>query len=342
MLWFAPALLTRPDVALILAYVFVYLLLAAPRRRWRTVLGFVITSVVVLAHLWWRHQYYGEWWPNTYYLKLTRWPLFERLGAGIDQTAWTAGTLGLPFIIALFSLISLKRWHLLLLGPFVLSVAYQVYIGGDGRPLNRFVIPASTGLFVLTAQGIHRALMLFVNRKTQITGAAVRTILLLLSIAAMNGIHWNHCLLIARPQTTGDHRRNIQLWRAVEKVADPQASVAVAWAGTVPYFSQRRCFDLLGRNDPHIAHLPALPGYNRAGHNKFDLGYTLSHHRPDILLNAIMSYEPVLQRDYRPIAVQVDGTEVAFFVRRDSAWIHGGRTIGFHDAGRIIYRPRAF
>lgn len=338
LLWFAPAVLVRIDALLIALYVFAYLALTVRKKHARLALGLLVVLTVIFVHAIWRHHYYGQWLPNTYYLKATGWPLAERLGAGLKQAVWAAATLGVPFLLAVMSLLAAKRWHFLLLGPFVLSVAYQTYVGGDAWPLSRFLVPTTIGLFVLAAQGIQRLLTFFVERKTQPFGTGVRIGLTLLAIFAMNVIHWDHCLLLAPPQTTLGNRMNVRLWRAVETVANAEASVAVAWAGTAPYYSQRRCYDLLGKCDPHIARLPAVPGVARAGHNKFDFAYSLSHHRPDVILHACVLTEPVFVRDYHPLAVSIDGERAAFFVRKDSRLIHGGTPLTLRVAADIIHR----
>jgi len=63
----------------------------------------------------------------------------------------------------------------------------------------------------------------------------------------------------------------------------PQARVAVAWAGAVPYFSGRPAVDLLGKNDPVIARMaPVVPF--QPGHNKWDLSYSVGRLRPDLVI----------------------------------------------------------
>jgi hypothetical protein len=226
---------------------------------------------------------------------------------------------GLPVLLAAVAVIQdAKRWHFLILGSFTVAVLYQVYAGGDAWPLNRFVLPYSLGLFVLAMEGIDHIIILLINRKTDALKTAFRLTLTILCIVAVNGIHWDHFLLLSRPQTTSDRRMNIRYFLAVEKVADPNASVAVRLAGTYPYFSKRLCFDLLGKCDPYIAHLPAHPEINRAGHNKFDYTYSLTVHKPDIILHIAGISNDVFYQHYRPIIVGVDGTEMVFCVRKDN------------------------
>jgi len=315
-LWFAPAALVRLDVLPVTLFAFLTVFIWVKKGRFRLVMGLLIVTAVVTTHFLWRHHFYGEWLPNTYYLKATGWPLYERLGAGIRQTFWSILTFGFPVIFAAILLINPKRWHFLLLGCFALGVAYQVYVGGDAWPLNRFLLPVSLGLFVLAADGLHKS-ALFINRNTGLSEKFVAMALAVLVVVAVNWIHWDHYLFVARPQTTGDNRLNIRYTLGLEKAAEPDMSVAVLWGGTFPYFSKRICCDLLGKCDRHIARIPAHPNVQRAGHNKYDLTYSLNTHKPDIIIHVVEAMNPAFYNNYWPFIVEIDGTEVSFCVRKN-------------------------
>lgn len=337
MLWFAPAALVRIDVLPVMLLVFVFLFISVRKGRDRLFLGLLVVALVVLVHFLWRHHFYREWLPNTYYLKVTGWPLVSRLTAGIRQTLWTAVTFGLPALLAVVVLLWPKRWHLLLFSSFTLTVAYQIYVGGDAWPLNRFVLPAGPAMFVLAAQGIHRVMKLLMKCKTRVPGTIVRVGMTLICVVAINGIHWDHALLLARPQTTGDNRLNIRSVLAVDRVVEPDASVAVVFAGAFPYFSQRVCIDLLGKCDPYIARLPTHPENSRAGHNKSDFKYSITTYKPDVVLHVFMG-TPEFYQDYRPIAVEVDGTEIVFCVRKDSRSVKGGKFVIWQSLFDYIWK----
>lgn len=337
LLWFVPAVLIRMDSLLVAVYAYGTLLLLIRRHYARLTLGLFFVLALMGIHVLWRHQYYGLWWPNTYYLKLTGWPLAERLETGLDHALWTAATLGMPVLLALPTLLAPKRWHALLWGPFVTAIAYQTYVGGDATPLSRFVVPTTAGLFVLAAQGTQQLMALFNALRTRALGALARAGFTLACLCAMNAIHWDHCIFVVPPQTTYGNRMNVRLWRAIERVADPDATLAVSWAGAVPYFSQRQCCDILGKCDAHIARLPAVRGVARAGHNKFDIGYTLTRYKPDIVLHAYAPREPAFARCYHPAVVTIDGAPLAFFVRNGTPHVRRTASISWNDAGRIIH-----
>jgi hypothetical protein len=71
------------------------------------------------------------------------------------------------------------------------------------------------------------------------------------------------------------------LWIRAATPAD--ARIAVVWAGTVPYFSHRRAIDLLGKNDPVIAHGRARQLFS-PGHDKWDYEYSIGQLQPDLVI----------------------------------------------------------
>ncbi|UCC21999.1 MAG: hypothetical protein JSW23_09360 [Planctomycetota bacterium] len=330
LLWFAPALLVRPDVLPIMLFVLSFLCISVRQGRARLVAGLLAVALVLSIHFLWRYRFYGEWLPNTYYLKATGWPLADRIVVGIRQSFWTAVTLGLPALLAAMVLLRPKRWHFLILGCFTIAVAYQVYVGGDAWPLSRFVLPVSPGLFVLAAQGIDRTVAFFMKRNVITSRLRIQVALTVLCVIATNAINWNHFFLLTRPQTAGDRRMNIRCVLAVEKIAEPDACVAVGYAGVFPYFSRRRCVDLFGKCDSHIARLPAHSEVRRAGHNKHDFNYSLTTYKPDVILHLSAPSIPECFQHYRPIIVEVDDSEIALCVRKDSPKVRAGRVVGWY------------
>ena len=62
----------------------------------------------------------------------------------------------------------------------------------------------------------------------------------------------------------------------------PDATYAISWAGSTPYFAERTAVDLLGKSDPVIAHMPpAIPEFV-PGHNKWSVQYSIGRLRPDL------------------------------------------------------------
>ena len=88
--------------------------------------------------------------------------------------------------------------------------------------------------------------------------------------------------------------------------------IAVAWAGSLPYFMpDYRFLDVHGKNDKHIARTIAHPG-PPVGHNKWDLDYVLEDKRPAaIVAGGYVPYDehPTFTKYYQPNWVAVPGTK---------------------------------
>lgn len=336
--WFALAVLCRLDAVVVIAVAYGMELLCARSGRWRTILAGMLVVATLAGQTFWRHSYYGEWLPNTYYLKATGWPLGERLITGLNQSMWIGLAFGLPLLLALATLLRPHRQFVLLLAAFGGLFAYHIYVGGDAWPLNRFVIPASIGLFVAAAQGMHIVYQTMIATRSRRSSLALRAALVGLCLLGLDGVHAEHLLLIEPPQTVPENAMNARYVRAIQQVATSDASVAVIYAGLVPYFTRLTSYDLYGKCDPHIARLPAVPGIQRAGHNKFDFMWSLRTHRPDILLHALPYGSSEVRSIYHPLTVLVDDQEMIMLVRRDSRNIRGGRPVSWDEASNLHAR----
>ena len=142
---------------------------------------------------------------------------------------------------------------------------------------------------------------------------------------------------------------NVKYVLAVEKVAEPYANVAVTLGGVFPYFSQRKCVDLLGKCDAYIAHLPAHLEVHLAGHNKYDLTYSLEKYKPDIVLPILPIYYRLvskLYKEYHPATVEVDSSKMVFCIRNDSTKIRGSKPVTWLSLndylGAIIHENQNF
>ena len=96
----------------------------------------------------------------------------------------------------------------------------------------------------------------------------------------------------------GGHRTRARICRTeamsaflMRRLTRPGASVVAFAAGTLPYYSELRALDPLGRTDLVIARMPAHQGSGegwrefatRPGHNKYDLHHTLVKLRPTLI-----------------------------------------------------------
>lgn len=70
----------------------------------------------------------------------------------------------------------------------------------------------------------------------------------------------------------------------LEEITAPDATVAVVWAGALPYYTGRPMIDLLGKADTRVAAGPSHLEYPfRPGHDKWDYAYSIGELRPDVI-----------------------------------------------------------
>lgn len=84
---------------------------------------------------------------------------------------------------------------------------------------------------------------------------------------------------------------------AIREVTAERASVAVVWAGAIPYFSRRPAVDLLGKSDPVIARGPSRPIGFTPGHTKWDYRHSVRRLQPDL----IAQVWPPSRRDFMAV-----------------------------------------
>jgi len=333
-LWFALAALVRPDVVLIVGLA-TAALLAMARRPVRTILGAGLVGGVLLGHALWRHSYYAEWLPCTYYLKATGWPLAARIITGLQTGFWTVIALLVPLVLAIVAALRWRTWALILPAAFAAMLAYCLYVGGDAWPKHyRFVLPVTPGLFVGAAWGLEWVLRRIARPGVR-PGARVAAVALVL--LSVNALHLPNWVQFRRPYGSEANRTSVLYALAADRIADPQASAAVVWAGAFPYYAERRCFDMLGKCDPYIARLPVHEDVGRAGHNKFDSAYTLSTYRPDIVVDRQRDLPEWFYLEYQPVLVTIDATPIVLAVRKYSPHIHAAGHVIDWDTARPIF-----
>ncbi|MBP0020537.1 MAG: hypothetical protein J7647_23655 [Cyanobacteria bacterium SBLK] len=78
----------------------------------------------------------------------------------------------------------------------------------------------------------------------------------------------------------------VKLGIMIRAGTEQDATIAVVWAGNIPYFSQRTTIDLLGKNDRKIARSQPVH-YFVPGHNKWNYRYSIGTYRPDAIAQLI-------------------------------------------------------
>lgn len=262
--------LARADAAILaVAFGLIYL---SRQHSARAVRLLVFAALPVVAHEVFRLAHYGDWLPNTYYLKMT----------GIENH-WLIGISYALRLLHIYPLGLIALGAAALLEPRLrfaawvcaAQILYIVYAGGDTFWLLRPFV--SVLPLVYLAAGV--VLSHLADARSRPVWAGI--ILLAAPAAAWGGV------LFANPQQEKALLgAQVQVMAyMIEANVPTTALISLEPAGSIPYFAQdHRFLDALGKSDAYIAHLPAHPGNTLIGHNKFDWDYVYQVRQPDIVL----------------------------------------------------------
>ena len=322
------ATLVRFDMAVLAGAIMLWIALTEREslsvRIRHLLLGGSVLAIFLCLQVAFQLHYYGQPLPNTYYLKLTGYPLAPRLVRGFLVAVAFFGESAALLLVIFYSgvLRRLKPATALLVYLIAAQVLYSIWVGGDAWESwlgsNRYISIVMPLAMVLAAYSLQ--LWLRLRRMAQ-TASRQRTpfplnrdramlVNVLFLILAVNAPKLNRFLLLSPPVETDDNRILIEQALLVRKVTRPDAKLAVVWAGIVPYFADRPAIDLLGKNDPTIAHEPmhVEPGLRRwvtfyPGHMKWDYSYSIGQLKPDVVLQEwqLPRGQPDLVRDYELI-----------------------------------------
>lgn len=316
--------LTRPDAlipaALVLGYVFL-----VERFSWASLRMSLIFFLFPLGQLIFRIAYYGELLPNTYILKVAGMPLDARLRDGaafirpfLDNPGWMIVLVGLTLIFR-FS----GRKLLAVLIALAL-IGYQVWAGGDLFPYY----------WRLLAPLMPLILIYFVNESLRLIQGVLRLSpalradsahLLAVGVAVMalvilNGFYLRVDSFLVGPLNIHFNAYQVDLAAALNETTKPGAVIGVTSAGTVPYYTDRRALDFLGKSDAFIARTPPRLGThgsdgmgNLPGHVKYDLYYSIASRRPDYIERFIWGDQDLSQYvGYNYVMVGYGGVKLYF------------------------------
>lgn len=319
----ALAVFTRLDAMIQVFIILGYLAIrrVAPRRIVPPLLIVLLTTVAILLF---QRLYFGDFLPNTYYQKMAGTALWERLRNGVlvfyQHSLWdTVLPAAFSFVCFLFYRDFRRPETILLAALFAAQCAYSVWVGGDYAEVeldaaNRFITQGMPALIILFSLALDRVLadarFRLVERpalRTIVSGACALVVLLVIS-----GRPWLAWSRNNAPLLQADIRRTREgLFLA--KYTSPQAVIAVHAAGQIPYYSGRTTIDLLGLNDPVIAHGP-VTGPFYPGHDKWNYQYSITDLRPDLIadnwlkLPAFMKGNHEYRRLDNGIYIRLDST----------------------------------
>lgn len=284
--------LTRPE-GLLIALVLAAWLLSTRMDRNKTppLLAYLLPTIMVAgAHLLWRRYYYGDWLPNTFYVKVgTSWDQIIRgaryLADGVAENGGPA-----LWIIPLAApwLPGMNRAARCLSLIAAAMIAGTVIVGGDGLPMYRFFVPIIPP-WLLLLTWLMRVLAVRLGgddaaptrrRRAAATGVLAVSFVIVAPLYLQSPSSLAYVLY-------RDQLLEIDEWSAagrwLAENAPRDATVACCPIGAVGYYSDLHVHDMLGLTDRHIAHKEVPLGAGWAGHEKHDGPYVLAQ-RPTYLL----------------------------------------------------------
>lgn len=333
-LFLALLCLTRPDGPLFTASVIGVMLCTYKDKRIAVHNALTVAALPTLlfcVHLVFRLSYYGDWVPNSSYI---RFPLDEEVLAWGARYVWTGVkmylTILLPaFFAALYLLrIPAQRPIALLLGtPLVLWLLYVGIMGGDIFPAFRHFVPALILAILILAQGLQEICRHYRHLAPRI--GALAFILLLVFIYFQS----KHPEMQRAKKERWEWNHKVIGLLLKDAFGDKNARLAINAAGALPYYSQLPTIDMLGINDRFIAQAPEPDvGDSWLAHDHGSGSYVLSL-RPDLVYMSPpwgtqparysselqMLNRPEFHRRYRKIYFQTERepiTKASIWVRR--------------------------
>ncbi len=333
--------LVRIDMAVPFIVITVYLIyFDQPNRRKHLLYSSLFLGGFLMFQFMSRYLYYGEWFPNTYYLKLGGVSLLSRIRGGLGalrQFIWTTGWIlfAIPFLIFL---LKPRKPILLLFGVVLGQAIYSIYVGGDAWEhrggANRFLsigMPLFFILFVYALELLRQAIVRNVPKYPKVANLLTQiglVFFILFSLFSYNTILANDAVgrwtLQKRPIFVAGTEHITRIGLAVNEITLPDAYVAVVSAGGIPYFSERNGIDLYGKMDDVIARsdpkrAAGLSEYAdlRPGHAKWDYEHSIGKLQPDIIAQLVDETSEEVQKHLANY-MRIEYKGFSFYVRKNS------------------------
>lgn len=335
----AIAILARMDAVLIMfvlcAFAFYKI---KPERKSIILFSSVFMVLPLLMQFAFSYIVYGDWLPNTYYLKMTGYPMFLRITKGIYALIKFLIFMNPIFpILFVYTVIKSKKAEFYCIGVlFTILSLYSIYAGGDAWEWwggsNRYISPAIPLFFIIIAISLDSFTEKLILRiKTFLPALSKNVIyfsLILLSLLFVNSIHGPKALcellLLEKPLGTADNKLFVEFAQQIDTITNQDASISVVTAGTLPYFLNRHAIDLLGKNDRFVARkqgkvahgIERFWNYN-PGHIKWDYEYSIAQLQPDVVWQLWFDDDDI--KDYLNLNyIKVQFGNFEFYAKKDS------------------------
>jgi len=272
-------------------------------------------TVIAALHLLWRVSYYGDLFPNTFYVKAGSnwfwgWVAIRSfaLGNGLLPVVAIAAT---PFVLR-------RRWAICVWLVVTLYLGLVLRSGG-----SRYLYPLLPLVYLLI-QELFRAVVALKGRRPKLL-AASGLCLLFLAGAVWEG---NRAIQATRFSRL-TNAAGASLGRCLRNVTEPGDRIALIPAGVIPYYAERPVVDMLGLTDRHIARRGELDRTSLLWHQRSDSDYVLGlepriillppEPDPAVAIFAVrdMHQNPRFRERYVQSSLACDGRPRVLFVRRN-------------------------
>jgi len=290
------ALLTRLDSLLLVVVIFpialFYILkdtISLPQKTARMLALLVPFTVLIGIWFIWKLFYYGDIFPNTFYVKAIN--TSKRLGINYIYS-FLISYLLVPFpllFICAFKMFFKKtnQKMIALIAAILLWILYIIKIGGDYLDF-RFMVPIMPLVFILFMW------LIFVFLQNKVILTALITLLLLGSLH--HKLTFQHQVIVGLDATVRIGENKLETWyfgqigKALGTYFNysPNVTIATYSAGGIPYYSRLKTIDESGLNDKWVARSGYVMKDDRPGHQRrAPLSYLLERN-VNLLVNAWM------------------------------------------------------
>lgn len=230
-----------------------------------------IFSVIYVPYFLWRWDYYGYFFPNTYYSKGVGGAFLISKGIRhLINFIFESG--GLLLLISLIPFYKRANLYYYILATVIgIRIIFHVHTGGPWVGHHRFLMPILPFLFFLLVEGLWILKEKFVRRSIYI----FLIFLTLVSTFSLTTVVFHENYNSDRAMAFKNAHISLGMW--LDKNSPPDAVIACPDAGAIPFYSKRTNIDTLGINDEHIAHLKGKH------YKKYDVAYVLNR-SPDYVI----------------------------------------------------------
>lgn len=318
-------IVVRQDFSIIYILFFCASLTTKPNRLFVCWQGLSIFLFIWAVLLIFSKKYYGDWLPNTYYLKTVGYSKLLMLKYGFFQYRWFI----IPIILLGLETSRSYRHNIvvwLCFGIVFCVFAYTVWIGGDWATSlgGRYTVQVMPIYIALTVGFLLNCLKTTSRHYwAKLVSFIPLAVLCLFSPSTEPGpspikavAEWINPAV--KPMFWDENNINLNYGLFLQTHTASNTKVGLHWAGITAYFTDRPVVDLLGKSDRHIAKM--VVDIFVPGHSKWDWDYVMKEIKPDIFIGESrgLAERSDFQSEYLYAAFTENPKYPGFFVRRSS------------------------